>query len=145
MAPPRTVGSCGVDQALDALDHADADDRRRADRVLGAPGGQRAELEEGGVPVEQQLDPLAGQELAPLPVPVDVALAPAGPGRGQLGVHGGEALDQGAARWPGRCPRSGSMAVGRTGMGCAEVPPGGGRCRAAPGSHRPADVGRIGP
>ena len=36
----------GDDQALDALDHADAGDHARADRVVGAPGGERRQLEE---------------------------------------------------------------------------------------------------
>ncbi len=94
----------GVHQALDPLDHADAQDRRGAHRVLGAPGGERAQLEEGGVPVEQQLDALAGGQLAPLPVAGDVALATAGPGHRQLGLHQLEPLEQGVPRWRGRCP-----------------------------------------
>ncbi len=52
--------------------------------VLGAPGGQGGQLEEGRVPVDQQLDPLVGQQLAPLLVALHVALAAAGPGHGQL-------------------------------------------------------------
>ena len=146
MAPPRTVGSWARDEALDPLDHADADDRGRPDRVLGAPGGQGAQLEEGGVPVEQELDPLAGQQLAPLLVPGHVALAAAGPGRGQLLVDLVDGLGEGALRWPGRLSEFGSMVVARTGMGGR-----GRRGRRACGAGGPAgriaraDVGRIGP
>ncbi len=93
-APHRGVG--GVDQALDPLDHADAQDGGGPDRVLGAPGGEGAQLEERRVAVEEELHPLAGGHLAPLPVPGHVALAPTGPGHGQLGLHQVEAVAQGA-------------------------------------------------
>ncbi len=78
--------------ALDAVDAADAGDQARADGVVGAPAGQRGELEEGRAAVEQEADALAGQELAARPVPgnrsgvlVGVRRAAAG---GQLPVQG---------------------------------------------------------
>ena len=97
-APHR--GVVGADEALDPLDHTDADDGGRPHLVLGAPGGQGAQLEEGGVPVEEQLDALPGQQLAPLPVALHVALAPAGPGGGQLLVDRPDGLGQGAGVGP---------------------------------------------
>ena len=70
--PPLTVGSLAMIMALDALDDADAGDDAGADREVGAPRGQRAQLEERRVRVEQQLDALAGGQLAALVVPLDV-------------------------------------------------------------------------
>ena len=97
-APHR--GVVGRDEALHPFDHADPDDRRGPDRVLGAPPGQGGQLEKGRVPVDQQLDPLAGQQLAPVPVALHIALATAGPGRGQLLVDPGECLFEGALVGP---------------------------------------------
>ena len=64
----------GDDHALDALDDADAGDDRAADGEVGAPAGERAELEERGVGVDEQLDALAGGQLAARVVPRDVLL-----------------------------------------------------------------------
>ena len=80
----------GDDQALDALDDADAGDDARADVEVGAPGGERRQLEERRVGVEQQLDALAGEQLAALVVPLDVLRAAAGERLGVLGVELGE-------------------------------------------------------
>ncbi len=54
----------GDDQALHALDHTDAADHAGSGRVVGVERGGRAQLQERRVPVEQQLDPLARQQLA---------------------------------------------------------------------------------
>ena len=62
------------------------------------------------------LDPFAGGHLAPLPVPGDVALAAAGPGRGQLGVDEVEPLAQGALVLPERL-RAGVDCSGEYGHG----------------------------
>ena len=80
----------GGDQALDALDDADAGDDAGADGVVAAPGGQRRQLQERRVGVEEQLDPLAGQQLAAGVVALDVLLAAAGQRLGVLGLELGE-------------------------------------------------------
>ncbi len=153
-APDGGVG--GVDEDLDPFDHADPEDGGGADGVLGAPGGERAQLEERGVPVEEQLDPLPGGQLAPLAVPGHVALAAAGPGRGQLGVDELQALEQGALVGPERCPSSGRWWWGVRAWG--SLIPWWGRCIGRV-SHRPGrrgknrpmtstprdDIGRAGP
>src|SRR5262249_41025135 len=54
----------GDDHTGDVLDNADAGDHARADRVLGAPGREGGQLQERRVPVEQQLDAFAGEQLA---------------------------------------------------------------------------------
>ncbi len=78
LAPPLHRRVVGGDQALDALDDADAGDQGGADREVGAPAGQRRELEERRALVDQQLDPLARQQLAAGVVAVDVLLPAAG-------------------------------------------------------------------
>ena len=83
----------GGDHALDALDHADAGDHAGADGEVGAPAGQRGQLEERDARVDQQLDPLARHQLAAVVVPVDVLLAAAGHRLGVLGVEVGELLE----------------------------------------------------
>ena len=57
-----------ADHALDAADHADAVDARRAGRlvVVHAPRRQRAQLQERRPGVQQQLDALAWEQLATL-------------------------------------------------------------------------------
>ena len=67
----------------------------RPDGELGAPRGQRGQLEERAVRVEQQLDPLAGQQLAAVAVPLLVALPAAGDGQLELLV---QLLQQGELR-----------------------------------------------
>ena len=93
-APPRTVGSLPLITHSTPFDDADAGDHARADGEVGAPGGQRRELEERRARVEQQLDALAGQQLAARVVPVDVLLAAAGDRLGVLGVEVGESVEQ---------------------------------------------------
>ena len=61
-ADRRVVGD---DHALDALDHADAGDHAGADREVACPTRPaRRQLQERRVLVDQQLDPLAGEQLA---------------------------------------------------------------------------------
>src|SRR3982751_6478855 len=55
-------GLVGDQHALDTGDDADTGDHAGADGELGAPCGQRRELEERRVAVEQQLEPLAGEQ-----------------------------------------------------------------------------------
>ncbi len=83
----------GGDQALDALDHPDAGHHARAHREVGTPAGQRAELQERRALVDQQLDPLAGQQLAPVVVASDVLLTTAGHRLRVLGLQVGELLE----------------------------------------------------
>jgi hypothetical protein len=77
----------GRDHALDPGDRADPGDAADPHREVGPPGGQRGQLQEGPVPVHQQLDPLPGQQLAPGPVTLHVLGAAAGPGLGQQPVQ----------------------------------------------------------
>src|SRR5439155_21970145 len=62
------------------------------DGEFGAPGGESRQLEERAVRVQQELDPLAGQQPAPVTVPPLVAFAAAGDGQldllSQLVQHG---------------------------------------------------------
>ena len=69
----------GDDQALDAADRPDPDDEpgARGGQVGLVRAGERADLEERGVGVEEQVDALARREPAALVVAVDV-LRPAG-------------------------------------------------------------------
>ena len=80
----------GADQALDTADDADAGDDAGADGVRRAVGGERAELEERRVLVEEQLDALAGEQLAALVVALGVLRPAAGDRLGVLGVDLGE-------------------------------------------------------
>ena len=68
-----------------------------ADGVVAAPGGQRGQFQERGVGVQQQLDALAGQQLAAPPVPLDVLLAAARERLGVLGLQFGELGEHGLA------------------------------------------------
>ncbi len=87
----------GGDQALHAFHRSDAGDEGGADRVVAAPGGERGEFEEGRVGIEEQLDALAGEQLAALAVPFDV-LRPAARERLRvLGVEVGELREHGLA------------------------------------------------
>ena len=89
----RAAAHCGVvgDQhALGSLDDADAREHPRSDREVGAPGGQRRELEQWRVGIDQQLDALAGQQLATLAVAGDVLLAAPAVDERQLAVVLGE-------------------------------------------------------
>ena len=62
------------DHALDAGDDPDAGHHGGPDGEPGAPRGQRGQLEERAVRVDEQLDPLPGQQPAPVAVPLLVAL-----------------------------------------------------------------------
>ena len=138
--PTPHGGVVGRDQALDPLDHADPDDGGCAHRVLGAPRGQGASSRKARVPVEQQLDALAGQELPPLPVALHVALATARPGLGQLLVDRRPGpRPEGALGWPGRCPSSGRRWMVRTGMGSGSRGAGSHSTRRR-GKNRPHDL-----
>ncbi len=95
-------GVVSGDEALDARHHADTDHRGGADRVFGPPGGQGRELQESGVPVDQELDALAGQQLPPLVMPFHVPLAATGPSDGQLLGHGLDCRGQGFLVGPER-------------------------------------------
>ena len=72
-------GVVGDDDALAALDDADAGDDPGPGRlaVVHVPGGQRAELEEGGAGVDEPVDPLARGQLPARAVPLDRALTAA--------------------------------------------------------------------
>ena len=85
------------DHALDAGDHADAGYQGGPDGEFGAPGGEGRQLEERAVRVQQQLDPLAGQQPAPVAVPLLVALAAAGDGQLELLV---QLVEEGELRGP---------------------------------------------
>ncbi len=98
---PRVEGAAlhrrvvGDDHALDALDHADAGHDAGADREVTAPAGQRHQLQERRPLVDEQLDALAGGELAALLVAGDVLAA--GPdGLGLLGVQRLDLLEHGS-------------------------------------------------
>ena len=100
MAPPRTVGSWAeMRHSTPSTTPIPVTDD--APTVYSVPQAARGdELEEGRVPVEQQLDALAGQQLAPLAVALHVALAAPGPGQGQLLVDRVDRLEQGAPVGP---------------------------------------------
>ena len=105
----RAAADRGVvrgDEHLDAGDDADARDEGGAERELGAPGRERRELEERAVAVEQQLDALAGGELAAGAVAGEGLLAAGGDGRG---VEGGELLDGGERGLAVRPPSVGAV------------------------------------
>ena len=78
------------DQALDALDHPDARDQRGTDVEVRAPARQRRQLQERRPLVDEQLDPLARQQLAARVVPLDVLLPAAGHRPRDLGLELGE-------------------------------------------------------
>ena len=84
----------GDDHALDVLDHADAGEHAGADREVGAPRGERRQLEQRGVGVDEQLDALAAQQLAALAVAGDVLVAAAVVDERQLAVVLGEQRQQ---------------------------------------------------
>ena len=79
--PPRTVGSCAM------ITHSTPETTpmpviRLAPTVnCGALGGQRGQLQERAVLVDQQLDPLPGQQPAAVAVPLLVAFPAAGDGQ----------------------------------------------------------------
>ena len=107
LAEPERVGGpaadgrvAGRDHALDPRHRPDAGDAAGPDGEVGPPGGQRRQLQERAVAVQQQLDPLPGQQLAPGPVAVDVLLAAARPGLGQQPVQLGQQLQVGGPVGP---------------------------------------------
>ena len=93
LAPPFTVGSLAVIMHSTPSTTPMPVTTLGADGEVGAPAGQRRQLEERRALVDEQLDPLAGQQLAALVVPVDVLLAAAGDRLGVLGVERGELLE----------------------------------------------------
>ena len=68
----------GDDDALDVRDDTDAGDDRGADVEVAAVCGERRELEKRRVGIEEQFDPLAGEQLAAGAVALDIALSPTG-------------------------------------------------------------------
>ncbi len=142
--PTPDGGVVGGDQALDPRDHADADHRGGAHRVLGSPGRQRGELQKGGVPVDQELDALASQQLAPLVMPLHIPLTAAGPSHGQLLGHGLDCRGQGFLVGPEAVgSRVDGSGEGGHGFGHRPAEESGNRPR--PGRTALPDVGRIGP
>ena len=90
IAPPSTVGS------LAAMTHSTPETtpmpetKPAADGEVGAPAGERAQLEERRVAVEQEFDPFPHEQLAALAVPRDAALAAAGARQRKLRLQLGE-------------------------------------------------------
>ena len=75
-----------ADDALDARDDPDTGDEPATHAEVGAPAGKRAQLEEGRVAVEQELDALPDEELAALAVTGHAPLAAARAGQRELGL-----------------------------------------------------------
>ena len=63
----QDAGVVAHDHALGAADHADADHHPAAHGVVGAVGGQRADLQKGAVGVDHVGDALPDGQLAPAP------------------------------------------------------------------------------
>src|SRR5262249_13309686 len=87
-------GLAGRDHALDARHHTDARDDAAADAELRPPGRERRDLEKRRVGIEQQLDALAGHELAALPMPFDVLRTASRARERKLLVEVGELLEE---------------------------------------------------
>ena len=127
MAPPRTVGSLAPIRHSTPSTTPMPDDEDAPTVVLGAPGGQGAQLEEGGVPVEEELDALAGQQLAPLPVALRRSAPRRRPGPRPAARRPCRGRRPGRAALARKVSEFGSMVVVRTGMvvgrmaGCALV------------------------
>jgi hypothetical protein len=83
-ADGRVVGD---QHALDAGDDAHRRDDAGPDGELGAPRGQGGQLQQRRVPVDQELDALAGQQPAALVVALRVPGAAARPGQLELLVQ----------------------------------------------------------
>jgi hypothetical protein len=66
----------GDHDALDVLDDPDPADRAAAHVVLAVEADERHQLQEGGVAIEQELDALADEQLAAVPMALHV-LGPA--------------------------------------------------------------------
>ena len=91
VAPPRTVGSLAVTtHSTPATGPTPV--TPLAPPGSRSPGGQRRQLQERPVAVDQQLDPLPGQQLAPGPVALHVLRPAARPGLGQQPVELGQQL-----------------------------------------------------
>ena len=73
-----------ADDALDAGHDPEPRREPAADGEVGAPAGERTQLEKGRVAVEQELDALADEELAALPMAGHALLAAAALGQGKL-------------------------------------------------------------
>ncbi len=87
-------GVVGDDHALDVLDDADAGEHAGADREVAAPRGERRELEQRSVAVDEQLDPLSAQQLAALAVALDVLVTATVVDERQLAAVLGEQLEE---------------------------------------------------
>ncbi len=75
---PAQVGRVvAQDHALGSLDYPDPEDHAAADRVIGLVAGQRAQLKEGRVGIEEQRDALPDRHLAAAAVTFDRTAAPA--------------------------------------------------------------------
>ena len=98
--PPRTVGSWPM------ITHSTPDTTPMPVTMLPpraelrAPRGERGQLEEGAVAVEEQLDALPHEHPAPGPVTGGVALAAAGDGERLLRLEGRQAGEHGVAVGP---------------------------------------------
>jgi hypothetical protein len=79
------------DGDLDTVHIADAGHDRGGQREIGAPGCERAQLEERAVAVQQEFDPLTNHEFPAFMVALDVLLATTGSALGHealvLGQH----------------------------------------------------------
>ena len=93
----------GGDHTLDIGYHAEPRHDAGSDVITRTPRRDCRELQERRVAVEQQLDALAGEELAPLSVTLHVARATATDGDGLLLVEERDAVEH--ARAVGRVER----------------------------------------
>ena len=99
LAPPFTVGSLAVIMHSTPSMTPIPVTTRGADGEVRAPAGQRRQLEERAARVDEQLDALAGQQLAAGVVALDVPLPAAGDGHRVLGVEVGDLLQHRGSRF----------------------------------------------
>ncbi len=95
--PPRTVGSLALITQTVPSTSSDAGDQAATQRVLGAPAGQGTQLQEGGVAIHQQVDPLTHQQPTSLAVAGHVPLTAAGEHQSLRGLDLGQAFEHGGA------------------------------------------------
>ncbi len=107
--------------------------------------GERAELQERSVRVEQELDPLPSEQLPPSLVARDIALATTRPGQGQLLVDQLDRLQEGALVVPedlgGRVDGSGEDGHADEGsaLGASRLGDAGSHCPRRRGKNRRRD------
>ena len=94
LVPPRTVGSLAMITHSTPSTTPTPGEHAGADGEVGAPRGERRQLEQRGVGVDEQLDALAAQQLAALAVAGDVLVAAAVVDERQLAVVLGEQRQQ---------------------------------------------------